>query len=185
MEQSFWVKSFSMRDEAIELIVGSAQQAVTRLQFFRQTYGRVNYQGEADMNECRALAIDFFDQSRIVLDWPEHSAAAVEVSVSRKMAKLALNALVLASNALPRGGTITVEVLKQDNDQSKVIVCGRGVAIKMEEETEDALQLKTQIEALTPKTVQPYYMAFLADSIDVGVAAEADDESITITLSHK
>lgn len=177
-------EGFSMREQAIELIIGSAKQAVIRLQFYRQAYGRVNYQGEASLDEFRSLAREFFEESRVELDWPNEYADAADVSVSRKMAKLVVNALILISGALPRGGSISVEVGKQEDGQAKVKVHGEGATVKMDADMLDALSLKASLNDLTPKNVQPYYMGKLAKLIGVQLTHDISEKHFTIEATH-
>lgn len=177
-------EGFSMREQAIELIIGSAKQAVIRLQFYRQAYGRVNYQGEASLDEFRTLAREFFEESRVELDWPNEYADAADVSVSRKMAKLVVNALILISGALPRGGSISVEVGKQADGQAKVRVHGEGDAVKMDADMLDALNLDASLNDLTPKNVQPYYMGKLAKLIGVKLTHDISEKHFTIEALH-
>ena len=123
-------EGFALQDQALELIIGSAQQAVIRLQFYRQAYGRVNYQGEASLSEVRELADSFFSDSRFELAWPEHYTDSAEVSLSRKMSKLILNMLILISTFLPRGGQLSVILGKQSDGQVEVRVRGEGSNIR-------------------------------------------------------
>lgn len=159
-------EGFTLQEQAIELIIGSAQQAVVRLQFYRQAYGRVNYQGEASLSEVRELASAFFGDSRFQLVWPDHYTDSAEISLSRKMAKLILNMLIFISGVMPRGGNLSVKLGKKANGQAEVSVRGEGT-IREDMEALKALEKKTNIADVTPKTVQPYFMARLAESLKV------------------
>ena len=53
-------EGFDMQNEAVQLIVSSAHEAVNRLQFYRQAYGRVGEMGEASLSEKKQLTVDFF-----------------------------------------------------------------------------------------------------------------------------
>jgi histidine phosphotransferase ChpT len=164
-------EGFALQDQAIELIIGSAQQAVTRLQFYRQSYGRVNSQGEASLSEVRELAEAFFRDSRFELSWPDVYTDSSEVSLSRKMAKLVLNMLILISGAMPRGGKLAVILGQQEGTgYVEVRVRGEGEGVREDEESINALKKKTKINDLTPKSIQPYFMARLADSLGVTVS---------------
>lgn len=176
--------SFTMKDQAMELIIGSAQQAVTRLQFYRQAYGKVNYAGEASLEEFRQLARDFFKESRIELIWPDQYTDAAGVSVSRKMAKVIVNMLVLVSGALPRGGKISV-VVTQENGQASVSITGEGEGVKLDQEVMAALSGKLDIEDLTPKSVQPYFTTLLGQRIGVVITHELTDRQFSMTASHQ
>lgn len=175
---------FTLQDQAVELITNSAKQAVNRLQFYRQAYGKVNLQGEASLNEVRNLSEDFFRESRFKLNWPHHFTDSAEVSVSRKMAKLVLNILIIISGAMPRGGDIHLSLGRREDGQMEVKLRGEGIGIKEDKETLAAFRKETPIEEITPKTVQPYFTARLADSLAVELHHRQSEGVIEITAVH-
>lgn len=177
-------EGFALQDQAIELIINSAQQAVVRLQFYRQAYGRVNYQGEASLSETRELAQEFFGDSRFQLAWPLQYTESADVSLSRKMAKLILNMLILISGAMPRGGTLSVRLGRDAQGNAEVRVRGEGDNVREDGETMDALLKKTHIENITPKSVQPYFMARLAENLGVGLSHSIAPDHFEIVAVH-
>ena len=177
-------EGFAMRDQAMELIVNSAEEAVSRLQFFRQAYGRVNFQGEASLNEVRELAKGFFKGTRQTLNWPDLYVDSLEVSVSRKLAKVLINMMVLTTKTLPKGGDINVEIGVGDDERLEVRVRAEGEIIRLDEESKDALDHKTPIEDLTPATVQPYFMKRLAKSIDVSISYDLGENHFELIALH-
>lgn len=177
-------EGFALQDQAIELIINSAGQAVVRLQYYRQAYGRVNYQGEASLSEVRELAKEFFGDSRFELNWPDQYTDSADVSLSRKMAKLILNMLILISASLPRGGTLSVVLGRDDQGNTEVRVRGEGDNVREDAESIDALIMKTDVEELTPKSVQPYFMARLAESLGVSLSHSINAECFEIVAVH-
>lgn len=177
-------EGFALQDQAIELIIGSAHQAVIRLQFYRQAYGRVNYQGEASLSEVRELADSFFSDSRFELKWPELYTDSAEVSLSRKMAKLMLNMMVLISVSMPRGGNLSVVLSKREDAQVQVSVRGEGDNVREDKASLDALERKTDIADVTPKTVQPYFLSRLAQSLGVELSHTIDAKHFEIVAVH-
>lgn len=177
-------EGFSMQDQAMELIVGSAQQAVIRLQFYRQAYGKVNYSGEASLNEVRQLANKFFRDTRVTLDWPDSHADSADMSTSRKMAKLVLNMLIMVSATLPKGGTIAIRVGKDMQGHSVLTVRGEGDLVKLDEDVKAAFEHTANIADVTPKTVQPYFMTSLAKYIEVQLTHEVSPKHIELIAMH-
>lgn len=165
-------EGFTMQQQAMELIIGSAQQAVARLQFYRHAYGRVNSQGEACLDEVRELAVGFFHDTRTKLDWPRQYTNAAGVSISRKMARLMVNMMILVSGSMPKGGVLQVRIGKRDNGPTEVSIRGEGESIRIDEESMQALQGKMDTADLTPKTVQPYLTGLLAKQVSVVLSRE-------------
>jgi histidine phosphotransferase ChpT len=94
--------------EVVELISSSARSASRRLQYFRTAFGSGNALSESrPLGDARALAVALMEEGKIRLDWmvpgPEIEAAA-----GRKVAKVILNLLLVASESLPRGGALRV-----------------------------------------------------------------------------
>lgn len=174
---------FSLPEQAVGLIVNSAQQAVNRLMFYRQAYGRVNYQGEASLNEVRKLSEDFFKSSRFILHWPHHFTDSADVSLSRKMAKLLLNMLIIVSGGMPRGGNIHVSLGKSEKG-AEVKLRGEGTGVREDKEMIAAFRMETDIADITPKTAQPYFTARLADSLGVELNMHITSDVFEIVALH-
>lgn len=177
-------EAFSLQEQAVDLIVNSAQQAVSRLQFYRQAYGRVNYDGEASLNEVRKLSEEFFRESRYKLHWPLHYTDSADISVSRKMAKLVLNILILISSGMPRGGAISLTMDKSPEGEVVVTLRGEGVGIREDKDASAALFGEADIHAITPKTVQPYFTARLAQSLGVRLQQDVGETHFAIIATH-
>lgn len=92
----------SMREEAMKLIVQSAQQASVRLQFYRLAYGHAGDQGSSTLADKKELIEAFFQPLRIGVDWQD----APQMQVSHSLARLQLLALFIASETMIRGGTL-------------------------------------------------------------------------------
>jgi len=173
-------EGFDMQSQAVDLIVSSALEAVSRLQFFRQAYGRVNDQGEAALSEKKRITQDFFSGSKVVLDWPDQYTDATTVSISNKMVRLMMNMIIIAAATLIKGGTISVKLdIVQDNAK-EVRITATGPMVKWETEMAQALEGKTVVDALTPKSVQPYLSWRLAKEINANITTSASDDKFEI-----
>jgi len=83
--------------DATGLIAQSAIQATRRLQFYRVAYGSI---APIAVELGRKVTLELFADGKIVCDWPE-GLAPVEI-------KLACNLFLVAAEALPRGGRLTL-----------------------------------------------------------------------------
>lgn len=176
-------EGFELQGQAVELIVSSAGQAVSRLQFYRKAYGRINDDGEADLSEQKKVAADFFVGSKIHLDWPDTHTDASGVSVSYKMGRLLLNLIILAAGGLLKGGTLAIRIGESDTGKS-LTVTGTGTAIKWDHEIEETLAGHIALADLTPRTVQAELTRWLARELGVTLCAQATDTSISITAQQ-
>jgi len=170
---------FSMQGQAVELISQSAEQAVNRLQFYRTAYGRVNNSGEAVLSDTKRLISSFFKGGKVSLDWPDTHTDALEISISRKMARLIQNMVIIASGTLIRGGIISIRI-DIEGANKRVSVSASGVSIKWDENHQHVLANNVTIDEVQPATVQTYYTFKLAQEMEADITAAATEESFEL-----
>lgn len=159
-------EGFDMQNEAMQLILSSATEAVHRLQFYRQCYGRIGEQGEASLSEKKQLAEQFFESTKITLDWPASHTDASGIAVSHRYARVLLNMLLIASSALIKGGTLAVRVAETPEGAKEISVEATGESVKMDAEILDTLRGRAP-EQLTPKLAQVLLTYDVANEIGV------------------
>ena len=176
-------EGFDLQGQAIELINSSASQAVSRLQYYRKAYGRINEDGEADLSEQKKITEDFFAGSKIILDWPDTHTAASGVSVSYKMGRLLLNMIIVISASLLRGGTLSVRISSGEGGK-KIHLMATGVSIKWDKDIEEALSGKLNHDELEPKTVQAELTRCLAHELLAKLSWKITDTTAELILDR-
>lgn len=177
-------ESGKMQAQAIDLISSSAAQAVSRLQFYRKAYGRINEDGEANIEALKKLASDFFAGSKVTLDWPDYHTDASGVSISYKMGRLLINLIIIAAASLLRGGTLSVRLSANQKTKS-VHVNVKGPSLKWDKEMEDALSHTLPPEALNPKLIQAHMTYLLAEDIKAHLSWQVKDEFIELSACRE
>lgn len=172
-----------MGGQAIELISQSAEEAVHRLQFYRQAYGRVNHKGEASLSDAKLLIQDFFSAGKISLDWPDQYTEAANISISRRMMRLMYNLVLIASATLIRGGTVAIR-LHQEESVKRVHISASGPTLKWEPDYNEVLAGHVPLDDVTPYTVQLYYTRQLSDQLGALLKAEVGDEMFELTVTQ-
>ena len=90
----------TMRADALKLVTSSAEQATARLQFARIAFGAAGSAGaELDLNEVGRTVQGLVRGGKVEVDWQ-----AASLNWPKDWAKLLMNATLLASDSLPRGG---------------------------------------------------------------------------------
>src|SRR6058998_1061997 len=93
-----------MRSFALELIKKSARTASARLQFCRLAFGAAGSAGaQIDLGDAHAMARAFIDDEKTKLAWNLE-----RLLLPKNRVKLLLNMLIIATQAIPRGGMISV-----------------------------------------------------------------------------
>ena len=159
--------------EALGLLRRSAGEASRRLQFYRLAFGQAaGLDTSGGVAAARQLASGLFDGGKIHLDWPEGDLDS-SIRLGKPAAKLLLNMVALAGEALPRGGTIAVRITP-GGKRAEAEVSATGTGAGLRDEMRAAIDPTARVDSLDPRTVQGYFTARLADQL----AAEfALDES--------
>ena len=149
----------TMRADALRLVAASAEQASARLQFARLAFGAAGSAGaELDVGEVGRIVSGLLKGGRVELVWKIES-----VNWPKDWAKLLMNTVLVATDCLPRGGTITVERPPGTAPQ-RFCIFGKGPLVRLAAETERALAGET-VAGLDGRSVQPYLTSRLARNI--------------------
>src|ERR1700746_2424124 len=90
---------------ALDLIKKSARTASARLQFCRIAFGAAGSAGaQIDLGDAEKVARGFMEDDKTKIDWNLPRAL-----LAKNRVKLLLNMLVIAGQAIPRGGKVTVD----------------------------------------------------------------------------
>jgi histidine phosphotransferase ChpT len=156
--------------EATKLIGNSARTAGRRLDFYRFAYGT----GRA--GTARDVALGLLEGGKARCDWDDSvNALAVEWQ------RVACNMVVIAAEALPRGGTIQVAAA---SGKPGLVVKGSGDAVNLTTEFRAVLDGSATVPDLTARTVQAYYTVKLAEALGAKVSlAEPGPGSVTFTAA--
>lgn len=177
-------EGFDMQNEAVKLILSSAHDAVKRLQFYRQAYGRVGDTGEACLADKKKTAEDFFSGTKVRLDWPDSHTDAAGIPLSQKMSRLLLNLMIIAGASLIRGGTLAIRLSMSDGGEKQVTLTARGETLRFDAETAQVLSGSHEV-SLTPKTAQPYLTLMLAQELGVQLDCVHTDEVLEIVALQR
>src|SRR4051794_20869729 len=92
---------------AMDLIKKSARTASARLQFCRLAFGAAGSAGaQIDLGDAEAMARGFIDEGKITIAWN-----LPRVLLPKNRVKLLLNMLVIATQTILRGGTLTIDAI--------------------------------------------------------------------------
>jgi histidine phosphotransferase ChpT len=142
--------------EAMELIGLSAKKAGQRLQFYRFAYGTAGTgaSGGTALDACECTQA-LLEGGKVRCEW-DAAVSALPLPWQR----LASNLVVLAADALPRGGTVGVRATAA----SGIEVAAEGDSLNLGEEQRAAFE-GASADALTPRTVHAFYTNRLAAQI--------------------
>lgn len=145
----------SMSADIQDLLTMSAGSAAARLQYYRVAYG-LGGQSAAPIGlpEAGRLTRGLLEDEKIELEWPDDAATAAEPS--REAMKILLNLVLVGIESLPRGGTLKLML-----NGSDIFLSAQGIGAALREENAAAMSSNPDIEALTARSVQGYFLKFL------------------------
>ncbi|PWG01321.1 histidine phosphotransferase family protein [Sphingosinicella humi] len=136
-----------MRARCIDLLGESARASANKLKFFRLAFGAAGgFADEVDTREAR-VAIEglFGGEGRIQLGW-----IVDEPTMSKAALKVLLNLVLIASDALVRGGRLDVGAEKH-GDGLDIVIRAEGPRIVLDPELKKALSGESSEEQIAPR----------------------------------
>jgi len=168
-------KDTETREFALALIRKSAGQAAARLQFCRLAFGAAGSAGaEINLGDAETVARGFIQDEKTKLAWNLPRA-----QLPKNRVKLLLNLLLVATQAIPRGGALAVDAIGGDVGRG-FRISASGINARVPQPAERLLA-GAGGDGVDAHAIQPYYTALLAQ--DCGLRAEvvADGEAIVIS----
>jgi len=157
--------------DATTLIGQSARRAAMRLQFYRFAYGAGGLGGGAP--DAKSLVAGILEGGKVRCDWP----AEFDV-LAAPWQKLTCNLMLLASEILPRGGTVTLT-----RAGNGVAAAAAGEAVNLTAELKAALTPAAEVAALTARTVHAYFTARYAENVGARLSLSEADKGATFTVN--
>jgi histidine phosphotransferase ChpT len=156
---------------ALDLIKKSASQASAKLQFCRLAFGASGSAGaQIELGDAEKAARGLLEDGKAVLVWNLPRALVVKNRV-----KLLLNMILVASGAIPRGGTLTADPMGEGFQ-----VTARGLNARLAPAMADLLA-GTPAEPVNAHAIQPLYTGILARDCGFGISASFEDDAVVVT----
>jgi histidine phosphotransferase ChpT len=160
---------------ALELIKKSTASASARLQFCRLAFGAAGSAGaQIDTGDAESVARGFLEDGKTKLDW-----SVPRVLLGKNRVKLLLNLLIIAGQAIPRGGNLSVQP-EGNGDMMGFRITANGPNSRVPGPAAAILD-GTSEHAVDAHAVQPYYTGLLAKSCGLGLSLAAEGENIVLS----
>ncbi len=159
-----------MRARCLELLSASATASANKLKFFRLAFGAAGgFADEVDTREARAAIEGLFGgDERIRIGW-----MVEEPTMSKSALKVLLNLVLLAGDALVRGGALTVGAEKH-GDGLDIVVRAEGPRIILDPELRKVLLGDIDEDSIAPRAAAAWLIHCLVT--DGGGQVQVGDE---------
>ena len=169
-------KDESTKEFALDLIKRSAATASAKLQFCRIAFGAAGSAGaQIDLGDAEKIARGFLEDDKTKIDWNLPRAL-----LAKNRVKLLLNMLVIAGQAIPRGGKVTVDPIGAgDNLGFKVSAAGTNA--KIPPAVPPLLTGELGGETVDAHRIQPFYAGLLAKACGLKVTVAMEGEAVVVS----
>jgi histidine phosphotransferase ChpT len=164
-----------MREEAMNLIAGSARKLVALLAFSRVAFGASSTAENFAASELETLVQGVYAHVRPDLDW-----RVTEPHLNKPAARALLNMAQIAATAFPTGGVVSISADHEGAD-IKVSAIATGTRSRLRPEVATGLRGEALTEGLGGPWVQAYYLHALVARAGGRLDFDSAEESLRIT----
>jgi histidine phosphotransferase ChpT len=163
---------------AMDLIKKSAKTASAKLQFCRLAFGAAGSAGaQIDTGDAEKVTRGLMEDEKTKLGWN-----LPRVLLAKNRVKLLLNMMLLAAQAIPRGGQLTVDPVGE-GDTMGFRVRATGTNAKIPQAIPPLLSGTPSDHAVDAHAIQPFYTGLLAKHCGLSVGMATEGEAIVV-MAH-
>ena len=163
---------------AMELIKKSARTASARLQFCRLAFGAAGSAGaQIDLGDAETVARGFIEDDKVKLTWN-----LPRLLLAKNRVKLLLNMLVIAAQAIPRGGMLTVDPIGT-GDSLTFRITASGLNARVPQAVPGLLAGGANGQSIDAHAIQPYYAGLLAKDCGLRATIATEGDAIIVTAT--
>ena len=160
-----------MRARCLDLLGESARASANKLKFFRLAFGAAGGFGDSvDAREAKAAIEGLFgSDGKVAINW-----MVEEATLSKPAIKVLLNLVLIAGDALVRGGRLDIGAEVVVN-RTEIAVRAEGPRLVLDPELRTALTGETSDDALTPRAAAAWLVHRIAvDSGGIAMVSPTD-----------
>jgi histidine phosphotransferase ChpT len=160
---------------ALDLIKKSAKTASARLQFCRLAFGAAgSVTAQIDLGDAENMARAFIEDDKTKLAWK-----LTRVLLPKNRVKLLLNMLIIAGQTIPRGGTLTVDLVGE-GEAMGFRVTAAGLNARIPQAVPGLLEGTSESGSVDAHAIQPFYTGLLARACGLKVELKPEGDAIVV-----
>jgi histidine phosphotransferase ChpT len=161
---------------AMDLIKKSAGTASAKLQFCRLAFGAAGSAGaQIDTGDAEKVTRGLMEDDKTKLGWN-----LPRVLLAKNRVKLLLNMLLLAAQAIPRGGELTINPIGEGETMG-FRVTASGSHVRVPPAVPALLAGEPADHAVDAHAIQPFYTGLLAKSCGLAIAIASEGNTMAVT----
>lgn len=161
---------------AMDLIKKSARTASAKLQFCRLAFGAAGSAGaQIDTGDAEKVTRGLIEDGKTSLNWN-----LPRILLPKNRVKLLLNMMLIAGQAIPRGGVLTVDPVGQGDTMGFRVVAS-GTNARVPHAVPPLLAGAPAESSVDAHAIQPFYTGLLAKDCGLSVAMATEGDAVTVT----
>lgn len=170
-----------IKEKSIELVEGSAKDAVARILYFRHAFGTVNSGSDITLETIKNLSENVFKSKNIKFIWSVGDKEGL--SFKDGFGKLVLNMVQTVSDCLMKGGDVSVNIEKKSSNY-RVTITAKGEYVKVPIDISAILgKEEVTLYDVNLKNVVQYLVINLAESMGMKVKLYSGDGSVELVAA--
>ncbi len=171
----------AMAEDVLPLLQSSARQAWRRLDLFRIAFGAAGGRENWPIVELRRYAAGWFEDGKVALQWPDYRELQ-EQTLPTPQAKLLLHLLMIAGEALPRGGTVSVQTDAPEAAVPAVTAAGRSANLhpQIQSVLAAADNGKADGMEMDARSIQAHLATLMAARAALSIDVERGEDRVTL-----
>lgn len=165
----------ALKAEAAALAQRSAKRASILLQVYRSAFGNAGNQASFGPREALALAQELLSGGKVQLMVPSLPESS---QFPAGYGKLLINLIVVAADALPRGGTVELNVTSPQQGRGGIEAQCGGQQIAWSQEFARAVARELTADELSAHNILPYMCATFAQRLGLRLSVDQQGPGI-------
>ena len=173
--------------EAFDIANTSVNNLINRLTYFRIALGAASVGSEhSALKKARELIVNLFQEKDVKMDWNKYIDDNLLKVASNENMKLLLNLFLIIFYAVGKSATVSMYCKDIDDTTIGFALSVKGAGIKLGIDNIQALRFEVKEKDITPRNVQSYFTAVLANEIDADLQVRDNmQEEIQIAFKLK
>ena len=169
-------KDEETRAFAMDLIKKSARTASAKLQFCRLAFGAAGSAGaQIDSGDAEKVTRGLVEDEKTRVTWN-----VPRVLLPKNRVKLLLNMVLVAAQAIPRGGSLSIDPVGEGEAMGFRIVA-TGANARLPQAVSALLAGAPSGHAVDAHAIQPFYTGLLARNCGLAIAMASEGDAIVVT----
>jgi histidine phosphotransferase ChpT len=161
---------------AMDLIKKSARTASAKLQFCRLAFGAAGSAGaQIDSGDAEKVTRGLVEDDKTKVSWN-----LPRVLLPKNRVKLLLNMVLIAGQAIPRGGSLSIDPVGQGETMG-FRIAATGANARVPQAVSALLSGEPGGHAVDAHAIQPFYTGLLARNCGLGIAMASEGEAVVVT----